>query len=134
MSPRRLTLALAAALLLPACGEQAKEKTKEIGHAIGEKAGATWASIRDFTVEKKDQAVEFFSKSKDALAEDFEKVKAKSADWSEGAKESLDHKWEQVQQTYAKAKDATGEGWATARDAFKAAVDAFKQELEKHRE
>lgn len=136
MNFRFLPLAVAALALvaLGACGEEAKQKAKDIGRTIGEKAGATWASIKEFTHEKKEQAVEFFSKSKDSLAEDFEKAKAKSAEWSADAKASLDSKWTDVQATYAKAKEATGEGWETARDAFAAAVDAFKQELKKHGE
>lgn len=132
LRPLGLVLALSPALLLPACGEQGREKAKDIGRAIGEKAGASWASIREFTVEQKDQAVAFFATSKEALAEELEQAKARSAGWTEEAKASLDARWEDVQATYAKAREATGEGWATARDGFSAAVEAFREELRKH--
>jgi hypothetical protein len=126
---------LGCALLLVAlagCGEETKEKMKDAGRSIGEKAGHAWSEVREFASDKKDQALALFAESKDALAAQFEKARAKSKDWGTDARGALESKWQAVQETYAKAKDAGAEGWGAARDAFVAAYEAFQAELAKH--
>ena len=61
-----------------------------------------------------------------------EKAKEKAGAKSEDAKKALAERWKDVESAMAKAKEATGEGWVTARDAVMNAIEAFKAELAKH--
>lgn len=131
MNTRFILLTTVLALPLAGCGDETREKAKEVGRTIGEAAGATWNSVRELAAEKKDQAMDFFSKSKDVLAKQYAASQAKGEELAEDAGAALKEKWAQVETAYAKAKDASGEGWATARDAFIEAYRAFEAELKK---
>jgi hypothetical protein len=122
-----LALVLAASPLLGGCGD--KEKLKD----IGDKAAATWKAVAAYSVEQKDKALTFFGTQMGNLEGQWSKAKEKSADWSADAKAVLEDKWTDVQGAYAKTKDATGEAWVKARDAFVAAYEAFQAELAKNK-
>ena len=129
----RLPIALACfALLLVGCGEEQQKKMKDAGQTVGEKAGKAWTKVKTFSAEQKDEAVKLWDENKDGLAARYEKVKAKSGDWSADAKESLDARWKDVEAALAKAKDAGVDGWGAARDAVASAYEAFHKELAKH--
>ncbi len=131
MNTRFILLTIVLSLPLTGCGDETREKAKEVGRTIGEAAGATWNSVRDFAAEKKDQAMDFFSKSKDALARQYAASEARGEELAGDAGAALKEKWAQVEGAFAKAKDASGESWATARDAFIEAYRAFEAELQK---
>ena len=118
-------LALVSALVLAGCGEEQKEKLKETGTTIGEKAGQAWTKVKTFTVEQKDKAIEFWDENKDGLNERYEKVKDKGG-------EALAARKKDFEAALAKAKEAGKDGWEASRDAVKAAFDAFEKEVAKH--
>ncbi len=123
---RIISLVCSLALLLSAgCGDNEKLKN------IGDKAAGTWKAVAEYGAEKKDQALALFGDKMKDLEGQWAKAKEKSADWSADAKVALDAKWKKVEAAYARTKDATGENWVKARDAFKAAHDEFKAELDK---
>ncbi len=123
----RIALVCALALMLSGCGD--KEKLKDIGN----KATATWKAVASYTVAQKDKALTFFGERFSDLGDQWANAKEKSAGWSAETRSVLESKWAVVQRKYAETKDATGEHWAKARDAFVAAYDAFKAELAKER-
>ncbi|MEZ6009991.1 MAG: hypothetical protein R3F05_19830 [Planctomycetota bacterium] len=133
MRPRHLVLAMTATLLLPACGEKAQEKAKEVGHTIGE--GRRHVGIPEGVHGGAEgQSRGLLLAQQGLLAErQFEKAKAKSADWSRAPRSPWTASGRKVQETYAKAKDATGEGGGHGAGCLQGGlIDAFKSELEKH--
>jgi hypothetical protein len=113
------------ALPLGGCGEPSDE-LREVGREMGD----TWDAVKRYAAMKKDEAMAFFGKNLDLMGKRLAAARERAAEMGEDASAALDSKWSDVQAKYAEMKDATGEQWERARDAFAAAYEAFVREME----
>ena len=113
----RRSASLIVALALCGCGDSSLE-TKN----LQQKAGEAWDAMKDWSVAKKD---EFLQKSGPMLESMKQKLSEKSGDTAKSAQED----WKVVEQKFAAMKEATGDQWPKARDAFREAYDALKKKL-----
>ena len=114
------------AVPMTGCGEQTKKDLQKVGEGLGQ----TWDAVKTFAVNRKDEAVAFFSKEMAEAPEKYAEARLEVEKVGADAKAALDAKWKDVETTFEAAKTATGDGWAKARDA---AYDAFRAELDKTR-
>ena len=113
---RRFTTLLLA-LASCGCGEpgpEAKRLRQEVGEA--------WDAMKDWGAAKKE---EFVQKSGPMLDSMKKKVSEKSGEAAVAAQEG----WKVVEQKFAEMKDASGDNWAKARDAFREAYESLKKKL-----
>lgn len=121
-----LGLSLAPAPWLAACGED--HPTAE---RVGTKVGEAWNAMTTWGVERKAELVEGASKGLADLKQAFAAAKAKGAVAGADAGGKLEAGWANVEQKFAALKDASGDKWVEARDAFMQAYAAMQREVAK---
>lgn len=121
---RSVVIILTALVLLSglhACGEA--------GEKIAEKLGETWDAVKDYTVEKRDEAESFFESNLDGLDEKLAEAKRKAAALGEDSGQALDAAWNEASQKLEALKGAGEDGWEAARDEFVQAWESLEKRI-----
>ena len=123
--PRLLAIALSIVLALPVT-----VSAQTTGKDVKQKAGETADAIRDYTVERKDQAVAKARKLSADLEGKIKQLEGKASkatgEAKTGAQKQLDElkdKREQTKKKLAEMKDASAASWDAAKTGF---VDAYR--------
>jgi len=121
---RSVLIILTALVLLSglhACGEA--------GDRIAEKLGETWDAVKDYSVEKRDEAESFFESNLDGLDEKFAEAKKKAAALGKDAGQALDASLDEAAKKLEVLKGAGEDGWEAARDEFVKAWESLEKRL-----
>ncbi len=123
--PRLLAIALSIVLTVPA-----PALAQTAGKDVKQKAGETADALRDYTVERKDQAVAQARKLSGELESKIKRLETKVSRATGEAKaagqkqlDELKQKREQTQKKLAELKDASAGSWDAAKQGF---VDAYR--------
>ena len=123
--PRLLILALAVILTVPA-----PALAQTTGKDVKQKTGEAAEAIRDYTVERKDQAVAQARKLSGDLEKQIKQLETKASRATGEAKttaqkqlDELKDKREQTRKKLAEMKDASAASWDAAKHGF---VDAYR--------
>jgi hypothetical protein len=123
-----LSVVVLLALPLASCGKPSAELEN-----LGVKLGEAWDAAKAYAVVKKDEALKVFGGFMDTTGQQLAEAKSRAAEMGADAAAALDAKWATAQTKFAELRDASGDQWAKARDAFTAAYEAFNAELAKHK-
>lgn len=108
--------------LAPGCGEKSKKWSQ-----VEESAGKTWSAVKTWSAEKREEAGVFFQQRMKDLEPKLKAAREKAAQVGEGASKALEAKAKTAAKALEVLKDATGENWEKARDAFARAFEDLKE-------
>ncbi len=103
--------------------DKVKEATKSYTEKAVDESKSAWESVKNFTVDQKDAFVKAVSDASTATADEFSRLKAKSASLTGDAKTQADRALDELKaasdrlgQEVAKVGPATQDGWEATRD------------------
>jgi hypothetical protein len=121
-----LALTLLVALGLSACGEPSPS-----AKAVQDKLGETWDAMKTWGAEKRDALVQKTDEGLKSLEKPLADAKAAAGEAGSDASRALDGAWDTAKQKLEALKNASGEGFAKARDEMVEAYEALRAKLKK---